>query len=745
MSWIRGCGVVAVMVRLVLGWGLLSTLSAVETADAAGLVLPSQIELPRLVDIVGEVVGTSIHYDPQKVSGTVRVDLRQRLQGPEVWAVFNQILLAHGFTTVVTGTPAIYHVVPVAEAETMGILFASPEAAAAIKPAPGYLSIVQPLKNAAPAAVIQALPPVLGSKAQVRALGKETRVVIISGDRERVLSGVVLLQALDRAGNAVGYRMYEPRFAPSAKLQQALMAAHAATAKVGGNATDLDVQVMPDGQRLLLVGSVESLGDRLRLLEELDRAEPTQVRTYRPERFRLDDVAQLLEQLLGPSATDGRARLVKDRLTGALVVTATEAEHERIQGIIAGLEKAPGESTQTMQIFPVKYRPADELVALLRELTGAGVSMESGTTSSKAATAGTASKSSEPQANAKVSETKAGDAKAGEAKQGSVSAGPSGGSGSAAGATFTVDGHTNTIIVLGTPKFIDGVDKLIKRLDRRQPQVQVETTMVILSDDDSQSLGVEWARLANRGSSNIGVSQDFGLSSAGASAVDRTPNAGAGGTATIMSPGRYSGLIHAMVKVTHGRNMVVSRSVIDNNEEGVINSVLQEPVANVSSNTNLATTSFGGTSDAGTQIKIKPLIGAGDMLQLNYSVSQSAFTGESTKTSNGGVIPPPKRSDSLSGVVSIPDSHVVALGGLTNDSTTDGYTGVPWLSSIPLLGRLFRDSSTSTTKSRFYLFIRADIMRSSTFEDLRYRTIKPWEEAVPGQALRPKVEPRFME
>ena len=45
------------------------------------------------------------------------------------------------------------------------------------------------------------------------------------------------------------------------------------------------------------------------------------------------------------------------------------------------------------------------------------------------------------------------------------------------------------------------------------------------------------------------------------------------------------------------------------------------------------------------------------------------------------------------------DSDIVVLGGLVKEDIQDSTQGVPLLSSIPLLGRLFRNDVVTVTKS----------------------------------------------
>ena len=715
--------------------------SAETGPGTAGLTLPPQIETTRLIDLVGEIASVSIHYDPQKISGSIRLDLRQDLAPADAWSIFNQVLLNRGLTTVIAGSPAIYHVVPVSEAEATGMIFTASADAEAITPPPGYLTLVLTLKHVQPELAIQALSSVLGQKAQARTVGREDSRLVLVGDRERVLAGQRLLVAIDRPGNQVGFRAYQPQYASAGKLQASFSTAWAAASKVSGHPSGIEIQTMPDGQRLLVVATTDDLAGAIQLLADLDRAEPAITRTYRFEHFRLDDVAQLIEQLF---ANDDRLKLVRDHLTGSLMVTATDTQQQRVERLLNELRDAPSGSRQSLRSFVIKHRQASDLANVLKELTTNGAMATTITGAAANVGAPTAATDTNPAAPARsATSATAQQASAGGSNRGGGNTGSEPGSG-ANDASFTVDAHTNSIIVLGPPRFIDQVAKLVNRLDRRQPQVEVEVTLVSLSDSDSLTIGTEWARIHQSGDRTLNLSQLFGLSTQGANVTDRKA-AGTGLTSLVINPGNYAALVQLLATVNHGRNVVTSRSVIDNNAEASIDAVLQQPIANINSNNNIASTSYGGTSDAGTQIKIKPLIGAADQVQLTFSISQSAFVGQSSSTEGGGVIPPPKRQDSLSSTVSVPDGHVIALGGLSNDNSSRGSSGIPWLSSIPLLGYLFSSRSNDTSSSRFYLFIRADVLRHQNYEDLRMRAQQPSKEA--GAPLRtgPTPTPRFLE
>ena len=150
------------------------------------------------------------------------------------------------------------------------------------------------------------------------------------------------------------------------------------------------------------------------------------------------------------------------------------------------------------------------------------------------------------------------------------------------------------------------------------------------------------------------------------------------------------------------------------------------------------TTSFAGFEDAGTKISIRPQIAEGDHLVLQYSLSLSSFVG-----SAAGGVPPPRQQNEVTSVATIPDGHTVVVGGLELVSNSDGASQVPLIAKIPLLGELFKNRGTSLSTTRFYVFIRATVLRDQGFEDLKYLSGTARSQAGIDDGW-PVVEPRVI-
>jgi general secretion pathway protein D len=61
--------------------------------------------------------------------------------------------------------------------------------------------------------------------------------------------------------------------------------------------------------------------------------------------------------------------------------------------------------------------------------------------------------------------------------------------------------------------------------------------------------------------------------------------------------------------------------------------------------------------------------------------------------------------------VIVDDGQILVLGGLIENDYTDGTSGVPWLSQIPILGALFRYDNSSRTKTNLLVFLRPYVLR----------------------------------
>jgi type II secretory pathway component GspD/PulD (secretin) len=737
-------------------------------AEPPGAVdLAGEIELARLIDLSAQRLNLKIDYDAASVKGTITLRLGEPLSDGELWVLTNQSLAARGLATVHLpgASDRALSVVKSGDASA----YADIEAAESGAEGPaGFVSVVARLRHQPAKPIVEALKPILskpgGSATDLGSGG----LLLLSDFRTRVDEALTLIELLDVAGQQPVVERVAAQHVSASQIaalagaattvRDALMPA-AATGKIIASA---------EGDALVLVCLPSELPYWRDLIQRLDQREAVTTQAYAPRHFGVAEVGRLIEQALKGSGSSTRGstdrwRLVTDELTGTLIITAAPSEHARIAELMARLDAMPAASRRPVKVFAIRNRSVSEIVDVLAKLQDAGAlegteveasapSVQPGGEARSvervpglaAATGGsgiaraTSELSTPPpkEAGPIASETQT-DSRRDAALRPSAAKARNG---APRALTMTADEGTNTLIAVGEPRLLGQLDDLIRRLDVRQPQVMIEVMVVNLSEADTLDLGVELKKIEVSGDTIITLSSLFGLGTP-ASGIPLVIPGGRGFSGVVLNPGDFSVVLRALQTINRGRTLTLPKVLVNNNQQATLDSVLQQPFISTNASDTVATTSFGGTDNAGTVITIKPQIAEGDHLILEYTVTLSSFVGEAADPT----VPPPKQSNNLSSVVTIPDGYTVVVGGLEISSDADAVSQVPLLSDVPLVGEAFRNRSKSMSKSRFYVFIRSEVLRHERLEDLKYLSDQALTRAGTKELGGwPQVEPRII-
>src|SRR5690606_5626340 len=122
----------------------------------------------------------------------------------------------------------------------------------------------------------------------------------------------------------------------------------------------------------------------------------------------------------------------------------------------------------------------------------------------------------------------------------------------------------------------------------------------------------------------------------------------------ILSPNVADVVIRALSTNSRSRLVSMPRILVNDNEEGILDSLDQVPyLVAVQSGDNLTiqSTDF---AEAGTSISVTPHISDDDYLQLEYDLTLSNFTAPPQRN-----LPPPAQENTVQSVVTIPDAHTI--------------------------------------------------------------------------------------
>ncbi|QMV15813.1 Pullulanase secretion envelope PulD [Vibrio spartinae] len=324
-------------------------------------------------------------------------------------------------------------------------------------------------------------------------------------------------------------------------------------------------------------------------------------------------------------------------------------------------------------------------------------------------------------------------------KQGEQKSAPS----SRADVTIAAHKDTNSLILSAPQDIMKPLLDVISQLDIRRAQVLIEALIVEMSEGEGINLGVQW------GSIESGSEIQFGNSGASIGKVmvgleeakDQstteyyTDNNGNRRPYTTKESGDYSSLSDALSGVEGAAVSIVMgdwTSLISAVSKDSSSNILSSPSITVMDNGEAsfvvgeevpvltgATSSSGNDNpfqtvdrkEVGIKLKVVPQINEGDsvMLKIEQEVSN-------VLAANGAVdVRFAKRQ--LNTSVMVKDGQMLVLGGMIDERTQESDSKVPILGDIPLLGYLFRSTSTKVEKRNLMVFIKPTIIRDGMTAD----------------------------
>lgn len=130
----------------------------------------------------------------------------------------------------------------------------------------------------------------------------------------------------------------------------------------------------------------------------------------------------------------------------------------------------------------------------------------------------------------------------------------------------------------------------------------------------------------------------------------------------------------------------------------------------------------------GVNLRFTPVVLADDKIHMKLAPEVSDLTGFTTA---GDPIFTNRKLDT---VVELRDGQSFAVGGLLSSKTTKQQEQVPWLGQVPVIGTLFRNSSSQKEETELVVIVTPHIVRP----------VKPGEQlATPFDKTRPANDPEF--
>ncbi|MGK0272839.1 MAG: general secretion pathway protein D [Cocleimonas sp.] len=413
----------------------------------------------------------------------------------------------------------------------------------------------------------------------------------------------------------------------------------------------------------------------LKVIRRMDRADDEELEVVPLKFASAKDLAATIQKLQQSSVKGAptKNKISADERTNSLLLSGDKSSRQQVRKIIAKLDTSQPLEEKTRVIY-LRYAKAEDLAKVLTGFS----KLQKTTKATNKGAAGTQKAEVDIQA----------------------------------------DEASNSLIITAEPDIQKNLANVIKRLDVRRAQVLVEAVIAEVTSDFSKTLGASLGFSSSEGllggaGTVAGVGSLLNVLAGGDNALAGVaPSSGGGRLGLVDNIGNNRfGLLVDALSGDSANNILSTPTVLalDNEEASIVIGQNVPFVTGTTTNTTTGTTNPFQTierQDVGITLKIKPQINAGDSIRLDVEQEVSSIAASAASASD---IITNKRSIKTSAMIE--DGQVLVLGGLMEDTFTDQITKTPILGDVPVLGKLFRSSTTTKKKQNLMVFIHPVIMR----------------------------------
>lgn len=295
--------------------------------------------------------------------------------------------------------------------------------------------------------------------------------------------------------------------------------------------------------------------------------------------------------------------------------------------------------------------------------------------------------------------------------------------------------RTKMLAVSDTPGVVRQIAKLLEEVDIAPKQILIRAILLEVNQNKVFDLGLDWGSPTTLpGSDSIfGKTFTSGLGS-------RFPTTPSGFTppTTDMSTAtsgfefnfskvtgtKFEVVLHALQEDEDTNTLSTPTILTMDNREASILVGQQYPIIGTDSSTTTSDYVVGGNLDyyqnIGIQLRVVPQICGEneDMVNLivHPTVSSQSGTVDINGSSNTTIIAsyPIIDTREAEAQMVVNDGETVVMGGLLSDSKTKDLAGVPFLSAIPYLGKIFDRDTKNSAKTDLLIFLTVKIVKPST-------------------------------
>lgn len=312
-----------------------------------------------------------------------------------------------------------------------------------------------------------------------------------------------------------------------------------------------------------------------------------------------------------------------------------------------------------------------------------------------------------------------------------------------------LDERSGSLVVTHAPYYLQQIDELLADVDVTPAQIMIGARFVEITRSETDEWNADAqltgnASLTKKAAANGTRGPGLQLSSTGTSLLRGTKidfsnftnqTSGNGFNMTlegVLNGTQYQAVLHALAQDERTKTLSSPRVTALNNQTATIKVVTEFVYAtryqasvvreDLNSDGDFTDTVSGTketrfvnvpqdfvTKDLGILLHVTPSVGQ-DRRTITLALKPEVSELKTTDSFGGEVSLPRFTARNLETSIAIDNGETVMLGGLMKDTTGRSVTRVPFLGSVPVVGKLFRKESDSIERSNLLIFVTAQLV-----------------------------------
>ncbi len=265
---------------------------------------------------------------------------------------------------------------------------------------------------------------------------------------------------------------------------------------------------------------------------------------------------------------------------------------------------------------------------------------------------------------------------------------------------YTYDTRTSSYIVTDRIKNLKKIEKVLKALDVKVPQVNIEAKLYEINRSASKNIGVNWTAFSQNNEPYIKGDVKAGF----------LPGAGSLNIGTIQSGFNITAYLNALEDKKMAQLLSAPQITVAENKPAEITtkrSTYYQTSSIVTSQTGppVVTTQYSQV-ELPITLNVRPKITPNGRIELYIKITVTQLTGATASST----APPETSTQEATTYVNTANDETIVIGGLINNRIVETESKVPILGDLPLIGLLFKGTQQENQTNEIVVFLTPSIV-----------------------------------